>query len=160
YSLTFPSIIRRPPFHACGAAGEGISRRQVMQRILLKIVVVVALVASYSWLSGYVDLQRRPEEIATALQQLGGDWAVSTTLSADHAWRSQAQVACWILIGVIAMTIFSTEIRKLVTSIRPPRTADGAALILLALALPTMIGCWRPFEPVQLETINPNEEAF
>jgi len=37
------------------------------------------------------------------------------------------------------------------------RILGGAALVLVAL---TMTGCWRPFEPVQLETINPNEEAF
>jgi hypothetical protein len=29
-----------------------------------------------------------------------------------------------------------------------------------ALCLVASTGCWRPFEPIQLETINPNEEAF
>ena len=32
--------------------------------------------------------------------------------------------------------------------------------LVAALAMPMCVGCWRPFEPIQLETINPNEEAF
>lgn len=39
-------------------------------------------------------------------------------------------------------------------------TRSVSLSLLAALALPMCVGCWRPFEPIQLETINPNEEAF
>lgn len=36
----------------------------------------------------------------------------------------------------------------------------GFAAVVVVSVLSATTGCWRPFEPVQLETINPNEEAF
>ena len=40
------------------------------------------------------------------------------------------------------------------------RATKKCGVLLLALAIPPLGGCWRPFEPVRLETISPNEEAF
>jgi hypothetical protein len=128
-----------------------------MERIVIKLVFLIALIAGYSWLSGQLELRSRPREVATSLHQLDGDFDVSQELMESHSRRNQLHMAGWIGIGVITMTLFSTELTKLFTSIRARRTLGGAALVLATL---TMTGCWRPFEPVQLETISPNEEAF
>jgi hypothetical protein len=132
-----------------------------MERLVLKCVFLVALIAGYCWLSGQLELRSRPHEIATSLRQLDGDFAVSQELMESHARRNQLHMAGWIGIGVIAVTVFSAEITRSVNSLRNSRRVrryyGGAALVLAAL---TMTGCWRPFEPVQLETISPNEEAF
>jgi hypothetical protein len=137
-------------------------RRFAVERIVLKSVVLLALVGGYATYSGVQAHNAQPQETAAALKQLAGDGALTGELAAqlanDHAWRNQAHIAGWILIGGIGMILFSTEIRKLGALVTTRRTAATSAAMLLAIV--TMTGCWRPFEPVQLETINPNEEAF
>jgi hypothetical protein len=56
------------------------------------------------------------------------------------------------------MIMFSTEMRKLFSLLAARQAVTRSAALLLIIV--TMTGCWRPFEPIQLETINPNEEAF
>src|SRR5262245_48638339 len=87
-------------------------------RMLIKLVFLFALIASYSWLAGQLELRSRPHEVATSLRQLDGDFAVSQELMESHASRGQLHMAGWIGIGVIAMTLFSTEIEKLFSSLR------------------------------------------
>jgi hypothetical protein len=129
-----------------------------MERIVLKSVVLLALVASYSWLSGVQAHNAQPQDTAAAMKQLDGDSSLAVQLANDHAWRNQAHIAGWMILGVIGMIMFSTELRKLSSLATTRRAAASSAALLLAIV--TMTGCWRPFEPIQLETINPNEEAF
>lgn len=135
-----------------------------MKSLVIRGCVAVALVSGYVYLANVAEITSRPQRIAMSLQQLGDDPTIRTTLDQDHTWRALGYSLGWIVVGGIVIALFEQELRQIPARIQLARhaglrrgtTAIGIALFMLA----TTGGCWRPFEPVQLETINPNEEAF
>ena len=118
---------------------------------------------SYVYLANVAEIVSRPQRIELSLQQLGDDPTVRASLDQDHNWRALGYSLGWIVVGCIVLALFEPELRKfplLVQRVRSWRLGRGSAAAGLALLALTTSGCWRPFEPVQLETINPNEEAF
>ncbi len=71
-----------------------------------------------------------------------------------RAWFVGAGVA------MFALLIFAEDLQRLwVRTVRPRQLVQRSGWIML-LGLPFLSGCVRPFEPVTLEVIKPNETAF
>jgi hypothetical protein len=70
--------------------------------------------------------------------------------------RSNQHVIRWASLALLIGLIFIPEITHAVRLIPNRFKSLGLGLLLCVLAT----GCWRPFEPIKLEVINPNEEGF
>jgi hypothetical protein len=120
-------------------------------------MVLLAVMAAYSAGTRWLENEAREKKTALALQQLSDEPGVVQQIDAEHAERNNLHLLGWVVIGFVAVGLFGSELsRALKSTVRPAASANAAALLLLLLCT----GCWRPFEPVQLETISPNEEAF
>ncbi len=70
--------------------------------------------------------------------------------------RSNQHLIRWGGLALLVGLIFSSEIARGMRLIPHRFTALGLGMLLCVPAT----GCWRPFEPIKLEVINPNEEGF
>lgn len=130
-----------------------------MKSFWVRGCVVILLVSGYVGLANVAEIVSRPQRMQLSLQQLGDDPAVRATLDQDHTWRALGYSLGWIVMAGIVLALFEQELRQLPALVKRARWRGTTAVGVALLAL-TSTGCWRPFEPVQLETINPNEEAF
>lgn len=128
-----------------------------MNRTLIKGLVLIAVVVSYGYMSQMQESISRPDRIERSLRQLNDDATVAGEIERDHAWRNYAYSLGWLVIGGFGIVLFGRELTMLTHKLKSRTTAPLAGLVLLSVAT---TGCWRPFEPVELQTINPNEEAF
>jgi regulator of protease activity HflC (stomatin/prohibitin superfamily) len=112
--------------------------------------------AAEAWLTS----DEQPQVIAEALNQLHADGQHTASMEHAHQLRLLRRVAISVGIAAWAMITLGPELVRLLRRAAPRFVSDAwQALILLCLLAP-LAGCWRPFEPVKLETISPNEEAF
>jgi hypothetical protein len=121
----------------------------------LKLGCVAVLVVGFAIWSAS-DYNRQTDSAGdVALRQLENPSLQRQVRDAQLA-RSNQHLIRWGGLALLVGLIFSSEIVR------------GARLIpqrfrLLVLALLFCVpatGCWRPFEPIKLEVINPNEEGF
>jgi hypothetical protein len=97
-----------------------------------------------------VDLESRDVKSA-----FSDDDAAAQKIRADHWSRNQLYaggLTCWLALGGL---LVATEFGK----VRQALAGSFKKLLFLAPLL-TMLGCYRPFEPVKLETIDTSEEGF
>src|SRR6185436_15146035 len=85
---------------------------------------------------------------------------VTVAIEQSHQLRSLRRLGICALVVLCALAMFASDVTSWLLRLRPHSLAKKAGVLLLALATLSTAGCWRPFEPVQLETISPNEEAF
>jgi hypothetical protein len=74
----------------------------------------------------------------------------------EHVARSNEHLIRWCGLAALVALIFVPELKRAVRALPTTFKSGGVALLLCLLAT----GCWRPFEPIKLEVINPNEEGF
>jgi hypothetical protein len=84
-----------------------------------------------------------------------------------HQMRSLRRVAIAVVAALAVLElVFHDFVPWLTTATsqwvhtKPATGAKATAALGLLAILPLTAGCWRPFEPVELQTISPNEEAF
>lgn len=137
-----------------------------MKSLLVRGFVALVVIGGYAYLANVSESVSRPERVALSLQQLSAGTDVRGELDRDHAWRAMSYSLGWLVVGGLMIALFEKELRMIPVKFSSSRGATGSttrsttAASLMLLVLCTTGGCWRPFEPVQLETINPNEEAF
>ncbi len=134
-----------------------------MKSTLVRGFVAVLVVAGYAYLANVAETFSRPQRVSQALMQLSDDGHVREQMDREQSWRGLSYSIGWMVVAGIVIALFEKELSYVPAWIksnqqRVSRRATTATILLLALS--TTAGCWRPFEPVQLETINPNEEAF
>lgn len=118
-----------------------------------KIAFVVLLFAGYSVASSLFFMQGEIEKTEQSLAQMSDDTGrTSDQLLRQHAFENNGYVLGWLVVGAVAFLVFAGDLRRLFKG-------PAAAALLFAPAL-AVSGCWRPFEPVKLEVVAPNEEAF
>ncbi len=119
-----------------------------------RLVGVFIVVAAYGYFSQQIDNGTANLEIADALKQLDASTDVGelhSHMMTTHQSRTFWRIAGWIVIATVSLGVFVEEV---VDFLRRGSAWFGVVLLLSAT------GCWRPFEPVKLEVIQPNEEAF
>ncbi|WP_425616901.1 hypothetical protein NA78x_000562 [Anatilimnocola sp. NA78] len=134
-----------------------------MKSLLVRGFVAVVVIAGYAFLANVAERGNRPERVTQSLQQLHDEGQAREALDREHAWRGFSYSLGWLVVTGIVIALFERELSagvKRLTSVRRNSTTNATTAALLLVVLSTSTGCWRPFEPVQLETINPNEEAF
>src|ERR1700722_4797257 len=121
----------------------------------LKLGCVAVLVVGFTIWSAS-DYNRQTDSAGdVALRQLENPTLQRQVRDAQLA-RSNQHLIRWGGLALLVGLIFSSEIARGVRLI-PQRF--GMLGLALLLCIPTT-GCWRPFEPIKLEVINPNEEGF
>jgi hypothetical protein len=118
----------------------------VKMTVWLLLGLVLAAGSSYYAASGDVEKH-------TAIKaQLDDSDESARQARVEHWTRNQAYagaLTCWAALGVL---LFASDIRRLLKK-------GFSALAMLAV-LVSASGCYRPFEPVKMETIGTSEEGF
>jgi regulator of protease activity HflC (stomatin/prohibitin superfamily) len=118
-----------------------------------KLAFVVLLFAGYSVASSLFFEQAEIDKTERSLTQMSDDSGRTTEqLKRQHAFENNGYLLGWLVVGAVSFLVFACDLRRLFR-----RPAASALLIAPVLMLS---GCWRPFEPVKLEVVAPNEEAF
>jgi len=118
-----------------------------------KLAFVVLLFAGYSVASSLFFEQGETDKTERSLVQMSDDSGRTTEqLKRQHAFENNGYVLGWLIVGAVSFLVFARDLRRLFKG-----PSVSALLIVPVLALS---GCWRPFEPVKLEVVAPNEEAF
>lgn len=136
-----------------------------------KLLVTAALVAGWSVGSSIHLREGQADRTELAVQQLRRDQPhLTQTLLEEHAMDNNLYAAGWAVVSVAVLAMFAGELRQGASLLRSRFTgalgpnspaADSKTLPLAALLwIATAGGCYRPFEPIKLEVIQPNEEAF
>jgi regulator of protease activity HflC (stomatin/prohibitin superfamily) len=117
--------------------------------VLCLVLIGGMTVASNHYLQA--DQVTRTEVAMEQMAPWGAD--VQQEMLRDHAFRNNALVAGWAAVLVLCGLVFLGDARR---ALRGASAASAAGLLLLV----TASGCRKPFEPVKLEVIKSNEEAF
>lgn len=125
----------------------------------LRITLFTAVVVCF----GFVRLQQTVSDgradACLALRQLDPSYDVGDVregLLSSHGQRNMLYILDILCVAALGAVMFSGEVCKACKA-SWKATWNRTAAALLALSL---TGCWRPFEPVKLEVIQTNEEAF
>lgn len=138
-----------------------------MNSIFWKLGLLTTIVGLGLAFEAWLTTAERPQVMEAALAQLNGDGNDTIRIEQMHQTRSLRRLAIAFVVALAALELVFYDLGSWLTSAASKwvsvKAATGvkasAALCLLAL-LPLTAGCWRPFEPIELQTISPNEEAF
>jgi regulator of protease activity HflC (stomatin/prohibitin superfamily) len=118
-----------------------------MKSALLTVWVMVGLMMG-GGIAYYTSVAHDPSD-DTYYRQLSDDPAVPNQIRAAHWSRNMAvstALATWVAVGMLIVSLFLPKRSK----------AISASLLMLAF----IPGCYRPMEPIDLQVIGTNEEAF
>lgn len=120
-----------------------------------KFVLVALVGCMYSLAWQFVASELQVRDTAQAIRQLSESESGATHgATQEHTLRNAVYIAGWGLVGLFAWCVFIGDLRRALT---PSRKMP---LLWLLCLLPLLTGCYRPFEPVKLEVVGSNEEAF
>lgn len=122
--------------------------------ILSRLVVVALIAVAYNCYDQSLEVSFAHSSMNDALQQLEAQTDVGTLyarMASQHHLHSLWRSLGWLVIIAAAGALFIDDI-----FLWSKRFGSTTACILLTFGT----GCYRPFEPVKLEVIQPNEEAF
>jgi regulator of protease activity HflC (stomatin/prohibitin superfamily) len=117
-----------------------------------KVAILIVSAAAYAaaW-SAYGDLTLK-QRVTEHVNQMNDDGATGGQLRAVHNGTNALYLAGWLVWGAVAGGLLWPEVKAMLTK--------SKRVMVPALMLVMLTGCWRPFEPVKLETIGANEEGF
>jgi hypothetical protein len=135
-----------------------------MNGIFWKLGLLLTIVGLGLAFEAWLTTAERPQVMEAALAQLEGGADETIRIEQMHQTRSLRRLAIAFFVAVAALELVFYDLGSWVTAaaakwVSASHAKTTAALCLLAV-LPLTAGCWRPFEPIELQTISPNEEAF
>jgi regulator of protease activity HflC (stomatin/prohibitin superfamily) len=135
-----------------------------MNGIFWKIGLLVTIVGLGLAFEAWLTTAERPQVMEAALAQLNSDGGDTVRIEQMHQTRSLRRLAIAVVVALAALELIFIDLGSWLSSaaskwVSVTRARATTALCLLAV-LPLTAGCWRPFEPIELQTISPNEEAF
>lgn len=120
----------------------------------VKVVIALVLIGGYSYASYAARSQVSRTDVKDSLKQLDSEvdkGDLNQQLNVQHQQRNNLDLAGWIVVGIVTLALFFGEICQMF------KKAGLFAAVLMCFGI---TGCYRPFEPVQYEVIQSNEEAF
>lgn len=117
-----------------------------------KLLFCVILVVGYSVISSYFLQEIRVDNIQMSIGQLNDNGQSRLEVERIQNLNLTAYIVGWFMISFIVFLSYIGELKRMFSR----------QLMLFALCFMFLgtTGCWRPFEPVKLEVVAPNEEAF
>jgi regulator of protease activity HflC (stomatin/prohibitin superfamily) len=119
---------------------------------MYKFLLVVLLLVGYGMGTSVYFTMSESSRVENAAMQLREDRP--NLEKENHYLRNNGYGLGWCLVFVVSGLLYLPEFRSMLDKMKGVAVAG---LILLSLSL---TGCWRPFEPVKLEVIAPNEIGF
>src|SRR5689334_16886184 len=137
-----------------------------MNGIFWKLGLLATITGLGLAFEAWLTTAERPQVMEAALVQLDGDGNDTIRIEHMHQMRSLRRLAIAVVVALAALELIFIDIGSRVTAaaskwvnLKPTCSAKATAILCLLALLPLTTGCWRPFEPVELQTISPNEEA-
>ena len=127
-----------------------------LPKVALFLILAAIGIAAEAWLTS----AERPQMMDDALEQLHSDGQHVVRMEQSHQLRILRRVAVAGLILFGALATLGPALAGLLLGLKPQSSLTQCKALALLAAIVPLVGCWRPFEPIQLETISPNEEAF
>jgi len=138
-----------------------------MNAMSWKFGLLVSIVGLGLAFEAWLTTAERPQVMEAALAQLDGDGNDTVRIEQMHQTRSLRRIAIAVVAALAVLELVLHDVVPWLTSAaskwvsaKPATGAKATAALCLLAVLPLTAGCWRPFEPVELQTISPNEEAF
>lgn len=126
-----------------------------MYRIFVKILFCLCLVVGYVVGSSYLLQESQVDRTEKAMLQMHDDAQVQNRDIQEHNIRNILVFDGWCVVVVICFFVFVGEIVRLIDQYRK------TFVTIIVIPLLFLTGCSRkPFEPIKLEVIGANEEAF
>lgn len=127
-----------------------------VKNLMYKSVIVGLLVVGYGVGAAMVRSHWQTASTERAMEQLREDRPeLQQRLLEEHQAENNVYWLGWAAVAGLSSLLLAGDLRKVCTC---SNRACCAGTFLMGLTV--FSGCYRPFEPVQLEVINPNEEAF
>lgn len=123
-------------------------------KTIARLICFLLVLVAYGYCTTLFDASSAHQDMGDAMLQLKefNDVGLQRSrMMTSHHLRSLWHSIGWVVIGLLGVGLFADDVLGLV---RRKSTAIGIMLLMC------FSGCWRPFEPIQLEVIQPNEEAF
>ena len=112
------------------------------------LVVIYATTASHYFKGMEIPVTQQ------AIHQLDTDQSNVNHVQ-EHIVRNNLYLTGWGIVALVIMLLFVGDVKEMFKKVKK------SAAFLLVMSLATLVtGCYRPFEPVQLEVISSTEEGF
>lgn len=121
-----------------------------------KVILAFALIVGYTVFStSYIQMNQisKTEEAMHQLDENGHH--VQQNQLMKRNLESNGYVIGWVIVACSCFLIFLGDLKKMASACLKKTVVTTILIGLLSLT-----GCWKPFEPVKLEVIKSNEEAF
>jgi hypothetical protein len=122
-----------------------------------KTVVFVGLCGAYAVGTALFLDSTLETRTAEDVRVLSDNPVVAAETRVAHRLRNESYAVGAALLTVLGLALYWPDMKRLWEKVRHHPQVRWVPFLLLVFALP---GCIRPFEPIKLETINTNEEAF
>lgn len=116
-----------------------------------KFVIVAVMIVSYNLIFTWISMQQQFAKAEQSVKQLNDQGQSRSELQNQHFIENNGYVLGLCGVGVLSFLVFLGDLRRLTRSL---------SVMVLTIFAMTSVGCYRPFEPVKLEVISSNEEAF
>lgn len=126
-----------------------------MKGLGTRLVLVLLVAAAFALVSSSWSAADQRSDMADAMLQLKPDNDVGATharMMTSHHVRTARQAIGWWIVALASVAFIGEGVISHLHRYRK----FGCMCLLVAM----FSGCYRPFEPVKLEVIQPNEEAF
>jgi regulator of protease activity HflC (stomatin/prohibitin superfamily) len=120
-----------------------------MFKYVLLVLLAIGLASYARW-----NYSVMPKETERAMAQLGNK-DMTQELSQGNMARNQLYEVAYVILGMIGAFFLFSDLKELAA--KRKREMASACLLLILFG---SSGCYKPFEPIKLESVMTNEEAF
>ena len=124
-----------------------------------KVVFFAMIFVGYSIGSAYFFMDRQDDKTEQAMKQMV-DHKAAHAARERHFLESYGYAFGWLVVLAIGAAMFCGNIKRLVLKAIDKAYGKTGVVATVLLAMLCLGGCRRPFEPVVLKLVKPNEEAF